>query len=200
MLQRWTLARLHAVGPRFARCLDLGCGHGDWTELLAQISGEVFACDVAPAFVEQTRARVPRAIVDRADLRSYRMPRDLDLVYLGAVLMHLPDRDALDVLQRVRAAATPNAVVVVRDWCTFNLGRRDEQPDPRYFSVHRRPRELVTLVERAGLVCVELRSSPSIYADMMAHGARWLRWPLRALWRAATMHWLRASHTLVLRA
>ncbi len=30
-------------------------------------------------------------------------------------------------------------------------------------------------------------------------GGRALAWPLRAAWRAATVHWQRASHTFVLR-
>jgi trans-aconitate methyltransferase len=200
MLQTWTLGRVRAAKPRYARCLDLGCGHGDWTEAFATLADEVFACDVAPSFVDQTRRRVPHASVACADLRSYRMPDRLDLVYVGAVLMHLTFDDALDVLLRVRNAANRDALVIVRDWCTFNLGRRTENPDPRYFSVHRPAHEVRRIAELAGLTCVELRSSPSIYGEVMARHACVLQWPLRALWRLSTLHWLRASHTLVLRA
>ncbi len=200
MLKRWTLKRLRSIEPRYRRCLDLGCGHGDWTELLATVSDEVFACDVAPAFVAQARTRVPHATVACADVREYPMPPRLDLVYLGAVLMHLHDADAIDVLRRVRSVTRPGAVVVIRDWCTFNLGRRTEVPDARYFSVHRRPGELSALADRVGLRPIELRSSPSIYAEVMSRRIPLIRWPLRVLWRLATLHWLRASHTLLLRA
>ena len=61
------------------------------------------------------------------------------------------------------------------------------------------PRELAALAEAAGLHAVELRSSPRMYADVMAHGVRAFAWPLRAAWWLATATWRRASHTLVAR-
>ena len=197
MLQQWTLDRVRGLAPRYRRFVDLGCGHGDWTELFATVADEIYACDVAPAFVDQTRARVPRAAVACTDVRSYELPPRIDLAYLGAVLMYLPDGDALELLGRVHAHARPGAVVVTRDWCTLNLGRRTEQPDARYFSIHRRPADVCDLAVAAGFTCVELRSSPSIYGEVMAGRRRALAWPLRGAWRLATLHWQRASHTFV---
>src|SRR5262245_32110762 len=64
MLQTWTVQRLRANRERYGRVLDIGCGIGDWTEQFAAFSDEVYACDVAPAFVERTQARVPNAKVE----------------------------------------------------------------------------------------------------------------------------------------
>jgi SAM-dependent methyltransferase len=195
MLQDWTVKRLRATGNVFVRFADLGCGIGDWTERLADLAVDTFACDLSPEFVAQTRARVPHATVACADLREYRLPVDLDLVYAGAVLMYLPDADVRGVLQRVRAALRPNGVVVLRDYGAINLGRRRHTK----ISVHRRPRELERLAADAYLKSVECRTSPSIYGEVMARGTA-LQWPLRALWRLATAHWRSASYTLILRA
>ncbi|MDB4958773.1 MAG: methyltransferase protein [Myxococcales bacterium] len=200
MLQEWTLDRLRAERSRYLRCVDLGCGFGDWTEQFAQIAGEVHGCDLSADFVAQTRARVPSARIEHAEIQSYRLPRDVDLVYVGAVLMYLPDDDVLGVLRRIRRVITPTALVIVRDYCTFNLGRPNTVARGGYYSVHRRPEHVRALCERAGLRFAEARSSPSIYAEVMARGIRGLRWPLRALWRLATLPWLRASHTFVFRA
>src|SRR5690348_15986813 len=111
--------------------------------------------------------------------------------------MYLPDGDGLDLLCRVRSHARAGAVVVTRDWCTFNFGRRRERPDVRYYSNHRRPADVCDLAVAAGFTCVEVRSSPSIYADVMAGRHRALAWPLRWAWRLGTLHWQRASHTFV---
>jgi len=51
----------------------------------------------------------------------------------------------------------------------------------------------------AFLSCVERRTSPSIYGEVLARGTP-LQWPLRALWRLGTAHWRRSSYTLILRA
>jgi SAM-dependent methyltransferase len=198
MLQTWTMARLRRIKPRFRRVLDVGCGFGDWTELFAGVSDETHAFDVAPAFVEATKRRVPTAHVTHADLRAYEVPRELDFAYLGAVLMYAPQPEALDVLRRVRDAMVPGAVVIWRDWCTFNLGRRTINQQPDYWSIHRTPSELAMLAEAARFRVVELRSSPSIYGEVM--GGRLGQWPLRLLWRCVSLPSRRASHSIILRA
>ena len=201
LLRDWTLSRATAQRARFRRFVDLGCGRGDWTVLFGSHAEEVYACDVAPQFVAETRARLvathPDARVECADLRSYEMPRGIDLAYLGAVLMYLPEVAAAALLDKVRVASVAGGLVIVRDYCTFNLGRPSVTTATGY-SVHRSPKQLIALARSVGLECLESRSSPSIYAEVMAN--RVLAWPLRAAWRLATLHWLRASHTFVLRA
>jgi SAM-dependent methyltransferase len=201
LLQRWTLARLG--GRRFRHCVDLGCGYGDWTAQFAARADAIDACDLAPAFVAETRRRLAAhsaARVDCADLREWPLPRGFDFAYVGAVLMYLPDRDAGDVLRRIRKAASPGALVVVRDFCAFGRGRRTVDTRDGGYVVYRRGRELVQLAETAGLTAVELRASPRMYADVMAHGNRVAGWALRVAWRLATLTWSRASHTLIARA
>ena len=78
-----------------------------------------------------------------------------------------------------------------------NLGRRTAYYDADRFTVHRSPRELCALAEAADLHIVEVRSSPSIYGEML--GGRAVQWPMRAVMRVATLPWQRASHMFVLR-
>jgi SAM-dependent methyltransferase len=196
-LQRWTLARMSRIKPRFQRCLDIGCGYGDWTELFAAISDEVYAFDIAPAFVERARKRVPGARIECSDLRSYRMPEQLDLVYIGAVLLYVSEPEALDLLRRVRAAVAPGALVVWREFATFNFGRRTVNASDDRFSIHRTPEELAWLAELAGFTLVEQRAAPSIYGEVL--GGRYAGWALRGLMRFGTSWWRRASRTLLLR-
>ena len=201
MLQTWTLARLRALRPRFRCAVDLGCGFGDWTERFGAISDQIHACDLAPDLAAATQRRLARhrdARIECADVREFELPPRCDFVYIGAVLMYLSDAAALDVLHRVRAAIAPGALVVIRDFCAFNLGRRTVHRTDASYDVNRRPAELVAMAERAGLQCLELRSSPSIYGEVM--GGALLAWPSRALWRLATAFWLRCSHTFVLHA
>lgn len=200
MLQDWTLCRVRAaVRSPCVRFADLGCGIGDWTELLSQVAVDTYACDVSPQFVAATRARVPHAQVTCADLCSYALPGDLDLVYVGAVLMYLSDADTRALLRRIRAAMRPDAMVIVRDYGPINLGRPAVNESPGFFSVHRSPRMMERFAADAFLSCVERRTSPSIYGEVLARGTV-AQWPLRALWRLGTAHWRRSSYTLVLRA
>jgi predicted TPR repeat methyltransferase len=198
MLRRWTLSRLDR--PRFRRCVDIGCGLGDWSVALAPRCDEMYGCDVADPFVKLTRERLDELghtswNVEQADVRGYRLPHGIDLAYFGAVLMYLDDRDVGDVLYRLRQHTVNNALVIIRDYCTFNLGREGRGPGHCY---HRTPDALIDIANLAGLECIEARSSQSIYAEVMGNSIT--RWPLAALWRLATLHWTRASHTFVFRA
>ena len=84
-----------------------------------------------------------------------------------------------------------------RDFCAFNFGRRAVNRGTDRFSVHRAPADLRALALSAGLEVRELRSSTSIYGEVL--GGRVWQWPARALLRAVTITWRRASHTLVMR-
>ncbi len=197
MLQAWTVDRMRAFRQRYRTCVDIGCGYGDWTERFATLAEEVHGCELAPPFVAQARRRVPHAAIECCDLRDYVIPAASDLVYIGAVLMYVPDLHALDLLRRVRAAVARDALVMWREFCTFNLGRRATYETAERFSVHRSPAQLCWLAELAGFRVDEVRSAPSIYGEVL--GGRVGAWPLRGVMRVATATWRRASHTLVLR-
>lgn len=149
MLQRWTVGRLRALGPRFRSCIDLGCGYGDWTEQFAALCDTFYACEVSPELAARTQLRLARhraARVECADVRDATLPRGADLICIGTVVMYLPDADALDVLRRVRATASRDAVVLVHAEAEH--------------AVYRRPRELRVMFESAGLTLHDARSSP----------------------------------------
>jgi SAM-dependent methyltransferase len=197
-LQRWTVDRLRADRPRYRLGVDLGCGNGEWTELFAPLCDEVHACDVSPDFVAQARARMAwhrAASVEVSDLRSFPIPKGADFIYVGAAFMYLQDRAVSEVFRNIVANAADNAHVVVRDYCTFNLGLRTEYPLQGH-SIHRPASHLIDLATEAGLRCDEARSSFSIYGELGGSGVPGLQWPLRALFRFITIPWTRASHTL----
>lgn len=93
------LARVPLSRPR--RVIDLGCGPGNSTELLAQRwpDAEVIGVDNSPAMLEQARARLPGLRFELADLASWTPPEGTDLLFANAVFQWVPDH--LDVLARL---------------------------------------------------------------------------------------------------
>ncbi len=198
MLQQWTFERVKADRPRYKRAVDLGCGVGDWSEMFATVSDELYACDVSPDFVEATKARTqghPSVHAVASDIRTFEVPQGIDLAYVGAVLMYVDEQEAIDVMRRIKTNAVPGAHVLIREYCTINFGRRGHTPH----SVHRTPQEIVKIATAAGLETIEVKASPAIYADVLGK-SRWLAWPINALWRTATLYWTRASYTFRFRA
>lgn len=106
------LARVPLSQPR--RVIDLGCGPGNSTELLAQRwpQAEVIGVDNSPAMLEQARARLPGLRFELADLASWTPPEGTDLLFANAVFQWVPDH--LDVLARLLDKLPPGGVLAVQ--------------------------------------------------------------------------------------
>lgn len=202
-LQSWAVdrARRH-LGQRWRRVVDLGCGFGDFTTRFAAHADEVVGCDVSPGFVETARERLHATGHDAfeiacCDLRQFTDFRDVDLAYLGAVMVLMEDADCLTVLRTIRERIRPTGILLSRDWCAVHLGRRQRNTN-NWFSIHRRPSDYVALAERAGFRVVEQTPSWAIYGECMAP-ARWLRWPVQLPWRLASLAVVRASVSFAMR-
>jgi trans-aconitate 2-methyltransferase len=89
------LARVPAVTPR--RVVDLGCGHGRLTRLLAERwpDAEVTGIDDSPAMLDRARADDPAGWVRwrLADIGALDLEASPDVVVSNAALHWIPDHD-----------------------------------------------------------------------------------------------------------
>jgi SAM-dependent methyltransferase len=121
LYQRWMLRALAAAGVTPRRVLDLGCGNGDWTVMLAGRAEQLVAVDFTAGFVAHCQARLRaagldgRATVLQHDAGTYEPEGPLDLVVAGAVTQYLSDDDIVArLLPRIRAALAPGGVLYLR--------------------------------------------------------------------------------------
>ncbi len=89
------LARVSLEAP--ARVLDLGCGPGNSTELLARrySDAEILGLDSSPDMLSKARQRLPQARFFEADIASWTPDQPFDLVFANAVLQWLPGHQTL---------------------------------------------------------------------------------------------------------
>ncbi len=122
-LRAWLAVRLPARGDR---ALDLGCGTGVQTALLADRFDEVLAVDLSGPMVEFARHRRPRTGVryEQRDLREVTPDTDgrFDLVFSAYTLHHVELDSAL---HRIRSLVRPGGQVLLVDVVD------DRQPVPR---------------------------------------------------------------------
>lgn len=154
--------------------LELACGTGLWTELLAATATRVAALDAAPEMIAINRARLDAAgLTERvtfaeADLFAWQPDRAYDAVFFGFWLSHVPD-DRLDpFLAAVAAATRPGGTVFWVDSQRQDSGTAPDQPlpaageelttrrlnDGRTYRIVKRfrgPAELVAAFRRAGV-------------------------------------------------
>jgi SAM-dependent methyltransferase len=125
-----TRALLDDVPGQFRRyVIDLGCGPGYTTALLAEKFGlaQVTGYDASPAMLEEARERVPRAWFVKADVtKPLLLPADI--VYGRLLLGHLPE--PAHVLDTWAAALRPgNGILVCEEPVRY---RSDEPAFARY--------------------------------------------------------------------
>jgi trans-aconitate 2-methyltransferase len=109
------LARVPLDNPR--NIIDLGCGSGNVTRLLAERwpDAKVVGVDSSPSMLEQARTATrgdPRFTFVAADLAHWHPAAPVDLVYSNAALHWLPDHAAL--FARVAAMVAPEGALAVQ--------------------------------------------------------------------------------------
>jgi trans-aconitate 2-methyltransferase len=106
------LARVPLRAP--GRVVDLGCGPGNSTALLAERwpDAGVTGVDSAPAMLEKARASGIRADWRQADIADWKAEAPVDLLFSNAALQWLPDHQTL--LPRLLGNLRPGGVLAIQ--------------------------------------------------------------------------------------
>ncbi len=108
---------------RPALAIDLGCGPGDTTQLVAETvrPERLVGLDVSEAFLAQARLAVPAAEFAVADLRIEALP-PADLAYARYLVSHLADPEV--TVETWRSSLAPGGRLLVEE----NLALRIDHP------------------------------------------------------------------------
>jgi len=106
------VAQVPLERPR--KVVDMGCGPGNSTELLAARypDAEVTGLDSSPAMLDEARKRLPGLGFALADASVWLPDADTDLVFANAIYQWIPTH--LEQLPRVLEALRPGAVLAVQ--------------------------------------------------------------------------------------
>ncbi|CAN5529909.1 trans-aconitate 2-methyltransferase [soil metagenome] len=115
-----------------AHVVDLGCGPGNSTELLAQRfpQARVLGTDNSEAMLVSARERLPAARFELSDIARWTPDVAPDLIYANASLQWVPDHATL--IPRLFAALAPGGVLAI------------QMPDNRSEPTHRLMREVAS--------------------------------------------------------
>ena len=106
---------LHAIPPIAARrVIDLGCGPGNSTELLAARfpDAEISGLDSSDDMITEARRRLPQIGFTLGDLREWRAASGMDVILSNATLQWVPDHATL--LPQLLAQLAPGGHLAVQ--------------------------------------------------------------------------------------
>jgi trans-aconitate 2-methyltransferase len=137
------------------RVVDLGCGPGNSTELLAQrfAAASILGTDTSEAMLASARQRLPECRFEQSDVASWQPTVPPQLIFANAVLHWVPDHRRL--LPRLLAALAPAGVLAV------------QMPDNLAEPTHRLMRE----VAMAGPWASALADAPALRTAMLSADA-----------------------------
>jgi SAM-dependent methyltransferase len=112
--------------------LELACGTGRWTGLLAARARTVTAVDAAPEMLDAARRRTPEATVTfvRGDALAWSASRAFDTVFFGFWLSHVPPQCFAPFWEVVRAALRPGGSACFIDSAPPERDLEDPLPGP----------------------------------------------------------------------
>ena len=96
------------------RIVDVGCGPGNSTELLADRypDADILGLDNSPAMLAEARGRLPKLRFEDADANVWVPQPDVDLAFANATYQWIPGH--LEQLGRVMQALKPGAVMAIQ--------------------------------------------------------------------------------------
>ena len=166
----WIEPRLRAaVGAgAFGRVVEIGCGHGRWTQFLAASSASVTALDVTPecvAVCAERFAAVGSVVVRACDGRS--LPgvedRSVDLVFSFDSLVHADAAAMAGYVAEVGRVLADDGVAWIHH-SNLHASRLDRS------ALLRRVGPVHRLLARTGAVEPEVHwRDPTVDADLVAH-------------------------------
>lgn len=158
--QEEQLRRLQGrLGP-VGRVLDIGCGSGRFTMVLAEAAEAVTAFDVAPELVEQARVAADSAGLSNiefhiGDAMAWSSHGTYDLVTcMGVTSSLIDDPDMSSFLDRLAAQVKKTGFLIVKDTLSTAGARTVETPGG-YCAVYRNVHEYFDAFARRGFLVQE---------------------------------------------
>jgi uncharacterized protein YceH (UPF0502 family) len=158
-LETWLLDRVatHADG---GPVVEVGCGPGHVTAYLAEAGADATGIDLSPQMIQEARRRFPHGVYQVGDLRQLMRPTSAtgwSAVLAWYSLIHLAGSELPEALAALSRPLATDGWLVVALHTGSEVRHVDEWFDAAVdldFVLHER-REVVALVEAAGLVDVE---------------------------------------------
>lgn len=153
--------------------VDLACGNGDWTVILAEHAQRLLAVDFAEGFVDATRRRIAalggpvEATVLRSDIADVELPAACDLVIIGAVTQCVSDEVVQAVLRRVHASLRRDGYLYLRTTVAQHTDRLVSKTE-QYQAIYRSRGFYEAAFAEAGFEIVHEADTTDYMADEIA--------------------------------
>lgn len=90
---------------------EIGCADGRDASYILQKADRYTGIDPANKFIEMAKKNVPAGNFEVGDARTYEYPKDIDIVFGFASLLHLSKEECRDVFEKLSRSLKPGGVI-----------------------------------------------------------------------------------------
>ena len=125
------IGRISSAWPVEGAVLELACGTGMWTRMLADRAAELTAIDASPEAIEIARRRCPASVrFACADVLRWTPDRRYQLVFFGFWLSHVPSSHLGNFFGMLRQSLTATGEVIFVDEHVSQASHEQPTADP----------------------------------------------------------------------
>lgn len=97
--------------PQSARVLEIGCGDGRDAKQIEKRAKWYLGFDISEELIKLAKDFVPTAKFEVGDANTFDYPKDLDVVFAFASLLHLDKDQMKSVLAKIHESLKPNGIL-----------------------------------------------------------------------------------------
>ncbi len=102
-----------AGNPENARVVEIGCGDGRDAKEICERAGWYLGFDPAPSFIKIAQEYVPKGHFEIGDALNFDYPKELDIVFAFASLLHSEKAEVQTILRKVYKALKPGGIFYI---------------------------------------------------------------------------------------
>jgi SAM-dependent methyltransferase len=114
--------------------LELGCGNGRDAEVILEDLCSYLGMDASEAMIALAQELLPKASFEVADMRMVELPKDLDIIFAFASLLHLDRNECRSILEKSHQSLAPDGIVYISVKCdTYQIREKHDTFGTRIF-------------------------------------------------------------------
>ena len=95
------------------KVLEIGCGNGRDAEEICKRTNAYLGIDISEKLVELAREKVSSATFEVMDVENFQFPKELDVIFASASLVHIQKNQLREVLQKALSSLNDGGVFLL---------------------------------------------------------------------------------------
>lgn len=117
------------------RVVEIGCGYGREAKEIIRHTTAYVGIDISEVFIRMAQRDVPNAEFQVADIETYSFPKNVDIIFSFASLLHSDEEQVKKIFHRAHGALNPDGIfyISLKYGAYAEVTKKDEFGERTYY-------------------------------------------------------------------